>query len=62
MESEPEVLFDIAAEMDAMVRSQNIARRLGANLLGQRVNDWMMKNLHTLTVEQVKELSAIITE
>ena len=62
MESEPEVLFDLAAEMDAVLHSQEVARKLGANLQGQRVLGWMYKWIGNLPNNAVKELIDIVTK
>ena len=54
--------FDFGAELVRVSESQNLARRLGANLLGQRVHSWAIKHMASLSTEALRELMAIITE
>ena len=54
--------MDLAAEIESVKESQEVARKLGMNLMGQRVHAWMLKHVLSLTLEQVRELTTIIKE
>ena len=55
-------MMDLAAEIESVKESQEVARKLGMNLMGQRVHAWMLKHVLSLTLEQVRELTTIIKE
>lgn len=59
MKSEPEALFDLAAEMDHILKAQDLARRMGKHQMGVMVHGWLTRHLHCLSVEAVRELSEI---
>ena len=54
--------FDFGAQLAEITKSQNIARRLGANLLGQRVHGWAIKHMAAIPTAALAELMAIIKE
>lgn len=54
--------FNFGAALANITHSQNIARRLGANMLAQRVTSWAMRNTAILPHAQLVGLMAILTE
>ena len=54
--------MDLETEITKVNESQEIARKLGMNLMGRRVHAWMLKHIQSLTLDQVRELTTIIKE
>ena len=55
-------MMDLETEITKVNESQEIARKLGMNLMGLRVHAWMLKHIQSLTLDQVRELTTIIKE
>ena len=54
--------FDFGDALASITESQNIARKLGSNMLAQRVHSWALRNVAILPPAPLAELMAILTE
>ena len=54
--------FDFGGALESITESQNIARKLDANMLAQRVHSWALRHAASLSDGALDELMAILTE